>query len=237
MGDVLVLAGDIVPFGDIENANAFFDYVSDHYSAVYWVPGNHEYYGSDLAVKPGSLQENIRKNVYLVNNQAIEQNGIRFVFSTLWSWIGPLFEFEIQRCLPDFSAITDGEAMFTVRRFNSLHANSRAFLRKTLSSVVDKPTVIVTHHVPTLLNYPSIYRKSFVNEAFAVELYDFIEASGAAYWIYGHHHFNNAEFQIGRTTMLTNQLGYVRHRKYSSFRGDGTVDLSPVIMQTLKDRV
>jgi hypothetical protein len=42
---------------------------------------------------------------------------------------------------------------------------------------------VVTHHVPTLMNYPSVYENDQLNEAFAVELLDFIEDSKPDYWI------------------------------------------------------
>ena len=56
-----------------------------------------------------------------------------------------------------------------------------------------------------------------LNDAFAVELHDFIEPSGIEYWIFGHHHQNIADFEIGHTKMITNQLGYVKYKEYSGF--------------------
>jgi hypothetical protein len=75
------------------------------------------------------------------------------------------------------------------------------------------------------MNYPGIYKNSPLTEAFAVELFDLIEDSGAACWIYGHHHVSTPEFTIGQTKMLTNQLGYVHHREHGSFRGGAWVEI------------
>lgn len=69
----------------------------------------------------------------------------------------------------------------------------------------------VTHHVPTELNYPEMYKGSELNDAFVVELFDLIESSSADYWLYGHHHRIIPEFTIGKTKLITNQMGYVQN--------------------------
>jgi predicted phosphohydrolase len=89
VGDILILAGDIVTFHDLGKANDFIDFACDHYSAVYWVPGNHEYYGADISDKPSPLCEKLRDNLFLVNNHSVVHEGVRLFFTTLWSRITP----------------------------------------------------------------------------------------------------------------------------------------------------
>lgn len=224
VGDILLLAGDVVGFNEFDKAREFFEFVGDHYSAVYWIPGNHEYYGSDITDKPAPLWENIRCNVHLVNNQVVDLAGTKFIFSTLWSRIHPPLEWVIQKSISDFSAIAYAGESFTARKFSLLHAESLTFIKNALRHVGEARSVVVTHHVPTLMNYPGVYKNSLLTEAFAVELSDLIEESGPGYWIYGHHHVNVPAFKTGRTTMLTNQLGYVRHHEHGSFRRDAVID-------------
>lgn len=216
-GDVLVLAGDIVPFAGINKHKDFFSFVSDNFAATYWIPGNHEYYGFDLATKCGVLNEKIRSNVFLVNNTSVIGENVKMIFSTLWSKISPANEWQIERSVNDFHVIKNGKYRFTAERYNELHAESLAFLENELTTGTDLKKVVTTHHVPTLMNYPAQYKGSVLNEAFAVELFELIEKTTPEAWIYGHSHSNTPDFEIGKTRMLTNQLGYVKYGEQVKF--------------------
>jgi predicted phosphohydrolase len=215
-GDILILAGDIVPFAVMDKHKDFFKYVSDHFKATYWIPGNHEYYYFDAATRCGTLNEKIRSNVFLVNNIAIQTGNINFIFSTLWSKITPAHEWQIEHGVSDFHVIRYDGYRFSSVRFNQLHDESLLFIKQALHHNYTT-TVVVTHHVPTFLNYPEKYKGDTLNEAFAVELYDFIETSSADFWIFGHHHFNVPDFMIGKTNLATNQLGYVKYGEHKLF--------------------
>ena len=209
VGDVLLLAGDIVPFVVMDKHNDFFNFLSDNFAATYWIPGNHEYYRFDVATKSGLLNEKIRSNVFLVNNISIVLEEVTFLFSTLWSKINPPYEYQIERSLSDFHVIKYGSYRFSTQRFNQLHTESLNFLKQELENKQTDKNVVVTHHVPTFMNYPPKYKGDILNEAFAVELFDLIEITSPDYWIYGHTHENTPDFEIGKTRLLTNQLGYV----------------------------
>lgn len=215
--DTLLLAGDIVPFAYLDKHQDFFNEISDKFETTYWVPGNHEYYHFDLSKKSGVLNENIRHNVHLVNNIAINQGDTRLLFSTLWSKINSAHQWQIERSMNDFQVIRFKDRRFSVEQFNRLHEESLDFITKELQQKTKPKTVVVTHHVPTYLHYPEKYKGDLLNEAFAVELFDLIERTEPDYWIFGHHHYNAPEFEIGKTKMRTNQLGYVQAREHGAF--------------------
>ena len=225
IGDILLLAGDVVPFTLMEKHKDFFNYVSDNFETTYWIPGNHEYYHFDLAKKCGILNENMRSNVHLVNNISIEKDATRFIFSTLWSKINPNNQWQIERGMSDFQVIKYKGHRFTIDRFNELHEDCLQFVTPELQINYTGKTIVATHHIPTFLNYPEKYKGDLLNEAFAVKLFDLIEANGPDYWIYGHHHTNNPDFKIGKTHLLTNQLGYVKYGEHGLFNAEKMIDV------------
>jgi predicted phosphohydrolase len=215
-GDILVLAGDIVPFAVLDKNLDFFKYLSDNFKNTYWIPGNHEYYGSDLADKRGSFHEKIKDNVHLLNNTVISDNSVRLIFTTLWSEISERNSWYIQKHLSDFHVIKYKAKGITVEQYNQNYWDSIQFLKKALQNT-DNKSIVVTHHVPTFLNYPEKYKGDTLNEAFAVELFDLIENTQADFWIYGHSHSNTKDFNIGKTQLVTNQLGYVNYGEHKYF--------------------
>jgi len=224
VGDILLLAGDVVPFALMKKYAWFFDYVADHFETTYWVPGNHEYYQSDLAERSGAVHEKIRDNVFLVNNVAATHGDVRFVFSTLWSHISPANEWSIQQGLSDFETISYNKQRFTPAHYNEQHQLCLDFIKTELEKKTEK-TVVITHHIPTFMHYPEKYRGDVLNEAFAIELFDVIEPCGADYWIYGHHHQHIDEFTIGSTKLINNQLGYVKYGEHKEFNMAASLQL------------
>ncbi len=216
-GDVMILAGDILPFRLINEHSDFFDYLSDRFEATFWVPGNHEYYHSDISKRSGSLKENIRKNVSIVNNTMVRKGKVNFVFSTLWTRISPEHRLEIQIRYSDFQVIRNRGKLYNIDHYNNMHDRCLTFLRNELKSEKKGPVIVASHHMPTFINYPEEYRGDPLNEAFAAELSDLILASQPAYWIFGHHHSNKKDFTIGKTRLVTNQLGYVSYHEQEGF--------------------
>lgn len=219
-GDILILAGDIVPFTLMDKHQDFFDFLSDNFQMTYWIPGNHEYYYFDALLKTGTFYEKIKNNVILLNNYVVEYDNLKLVFSTLWSHISPVSRLNIERGLSDFHVIKYNGSRFSADEYNKLYFDSLDFITKVLLVADSKKIIITTHHVPTFKEYPKMYENSPLNEAFAVELSELIQRSKPMYWIYGHSHYNTANFVIGNTNMVTNQLGYIQRGEHELFKAD-----------------
>ncbi|MBK6263586.1 metallophosphoesterase [Marivirga sp. S37H4] len=223
-GDVLLMAGDIVPFAEMHKFESFFDKLSDQFKKVYWIPGNHEYYQRDIKDRSGSFIEEIRKNVYLLNNKEIELEGFRLIFTSLWSKLSEENFDVFTQQWPDFNWIKNGDGNFTPDDYNQLYDEDISFLKNAMSrEKEDVTTIVITHHVPTFKNFPEKHKGSKLNEAFATELSDLIKDSAVDYWIHGHNHSNTDPFKIGETVMLTNQLGYVKMGEHERFSQSKTI--------------
>lgn len=225
IGDILVLAGDIVPFAVLDKNLDFFNYLSDNFENTYWIPGNHEYYYANIADRSGTFHEKIKKNVHLLNNSTIKCKGVDLIFTTLWSEIRPANQWLIQSSMNDFRLIKYDNDILSIEQYNSLHKESISFLNLALDSRTSKKSIVISHHAPTFINYPEAYKGDALNEAFAVELFDFIEKHQPGYWIYGHTHNNIADFNIGKTTLVTNQLGYIQNNEHINFDNIKVIEL------------
>ena len=223
--EILVLAGDIVPFVAMNNHKDFFDYISDNFKYTYWIPGNHEFYYYDITKKDGTIHEKIRSNISLVNNISIKHDDARFIFSTLWSKIDPANQWIVQQSMSDFRIIKHKKELFTPSHYNQLHQECIRFIKQELKQSVQEKTIVVSHHVPSFFNYPEKYKGDVLSSAFAVELYDLIEKSDINYWIFGHHHQNISDFTIGNTKLITNQMGYVSYNEHHLFKQNATIIL------------
>lgn len=218
-GDILILAGDICLFRRMEDIYSFLDLWRTQFQAIYWIPGNHEYYNSDINIQPFSFKHKVADtdNVYLCNNIVEQVGEYQLILSTMWTQLEFEYFPDIIRGVNDFRVIKNEANILDPLTYNALHLRSLEWIKQQLSNS-DK-NIVVTHHVPTYENtLDKWYKGSKINSVFTVELKELIESSNIKYWIYGHNHNNIKDFKIGNTTLVTNQLGYVHHNENKKFK-------------------
>lgn len=153
--DVLILGGDITNLSYATTRKLekdFFNQLSRQFAQVYWIPGNHEFYSSrDASILDKPLREDLHKNVALVNNVALTHGLVRLLLTTLWTEIDQLNEGVIGRAMPDFQLITyHGKRLTPAMYTRELHRPALAFLKTELAKPHDGPTIVATHHLPSL---------------------------------------------------------------------------------------
>ena len=226
--ETLIIAGDLMPLSAMDQHQDFFNFLSDHFKMTYWLPGNHEYYGSDLATMPSNFEASIRPNILLLNNIKKEipdpEGPIELIFSTLWSHIPPHIAEIVDKRVQDFNQILWNGSKMTPQEYNQLHQEALAFLGIALGANTHRKMVI-SHHLPSFMNYPKKHQNDPINACFASNLDDFIEKTAPNAWIFGHHHSYIPPFLIGKTTFYTNQLGYVKFKECAGFDRSATITL------------
>jgi DNA repair exonuclease SbcCD nuclease subunit len=223
-GDILIIAGDTYHLDkDYKNLD-FISKVSESFEQVYIIPGNHEYYGGfDISSTLVPTYRTVKENVFIVNNHALEIEGINFIFSTMWSEIKSNI-LAINQGLLDFRRIKYNNERFTINHFNEIHEYAFKFLSNEIKKEGRK--VVITHHLPSKQCNSKEFSESLLNEGFCVDKTNFILNSEIDYWIYGHSHRNLNDFKIGNTKMITNQFGYVDWNEHHSFNYEKVIDLN-----------
>ena len=225
-GEILILAGDIHVFNsDQFLQEPFWDWASKNYKQVIIAYGNHEYYhGLDLSTMKDGFKYKIRDNVYYYYNCVIPIGDLDIIVSTLWSHISKEHEKDCENGVNDFRLIKYGEEKLNAKIFNEEHKKCLDFIKKSLSESKAKTKIVVTHHVPSNLLNAKEFEGSAINEAFTVDLTDYIKTCGAKYWIFGHSH-RNINKVIGKTSCLSNQLGYIMYGENKTFSLDKNINL------------
>lgn len=226
IGDILLIGGDTFYLGDGFEDHRIFDYFSQNFKEVLLIPGNHEFYGGfDCAMcMELDFKHKIRDNVFMVNNTVKEFDDVQIILSTMWSRIKENGD-PIKWYLNDFRLIKHNGNKLTVDDYNNLFDTSWAFLIDNIQQKSTKKNVVITHHLPSELCNLEKHKNSMLNEAFCTDLTDHIRDSEVDYWIYGHSHGNKKPFTIGKTTMLTNQMGYIQLNENGAFKTDAVIEL------------
>jgi predicted phosphodiesterase len=210
--DVIVLAGDI---HTRDRGLAFANQCAR--CPIIYVAGNHEYYGAAIPKLDDQLaNQTAGTSMRFLQNAAAEIDGVRFFGTTLWTDFCLLGEptreaamavsrttmtdYKKTRITPDYRQLTP---TFVLSQFRQ----SLAFLKTTLARPFNGPTVVVTHHAPSLESLAPSHRGDVISASYASSLDELICASGATLWIHGHTH-RCADYHVGETRIVSNQRGY-----------------------------
>ncbi|MDY6347991.1 MAG: metallophosphoesterase [Bacteroidales bacterium] len=233
-GNILLVAGDTAYLDlpdskqDSYSQYSFWDWASEHYEQVIVCFGNHDFYGHyDLATMPDAYRKTIRSNVHAYYNSVVHIGNADIIVSTLWAHIEPYNAFFTERGVSDFYQIKYNDQRLTADDFNREHERCLNFIKGAVAESSARTKIVLTHHVPTALCTAKEFQDSAINGAFTVELGEYIADSGIDYWIYGHSH-RNIDAQIGKTHILSNQLGYVARGEHmtNSFNSGKCIEIS-----------
>lgn len=215
---ILIMAGDI-GYPTDEHYWLFLRDCANIYKHVICIPGNHEYYNQyfnidqiNSIIQQKSLEIfNDNHNFHYLNNSCVTLNGIKYIGTTLWSQLNPIFKRDIVLQLNDFNYIKLKHLKkLTFDEYNNLHQRDLAWLTNEIETTENSNFVVITHHLPSSkLNHPK-YKNSTINSAFSTNLDHLIKSK---LWIAGHTHTHITKL-INNTNIVVNPLGYINECKY-----------------------
>ncbi len=222
--DVVVLAGDIA------RPERAAPWALDFGKPVLYVIGNHEFYGSSLPeVKAAFHRLFDGTQVHLLDDSALELGGVRFLGSTLWTDFkangagdkmaeamhkSSEFMFDFKRVR---TAAAADAPLLTPEDTTRLFAASTRWLDAELAKPFAGPTVVITHHAPTLHSIHPRFAGSPFNAAFVSDAAWLLQGGRAQLWIHGHTH-DSYDYLIDRTRVLCNPRGYVKDGQVENAR-------------------
>jgi predicted phosphodiesterase len=211
-GDLMILAGDIITFGDYNPLNQL---LQKWKKPVLYVAGNHEYYTrkpmNEEAKKFKAWLASNHPKVKLLVDEEISFGGVNFFGGTMWTDFngGDAHAMEVaQDGINDFRLIRNPDhTSFCPADAVVLHENFRAKLLNWFGNDLTGPRVVITHNAP-VINPNTKHRGSPFMAAFiSLDMVEVIERHQPALWVYGHTHECDDQ-TIGRTRIISNQLGY-----------------------------
>lgn len=224
--DLIVLAGDIGS-GDkgVQWARKAFPE-----KPIVYVPGNHEFYGSQRIETLSSLHATGKQNnVNILDSTEFVLGGVRFLGGTLWTdfqLFGEEKKLEAikdsQFYIQDFSAINEeGNTRFTPARSIELHEQFLAWLIAKLDEPFAGKTVVITHHLPSPQSVVAQFKTDIVSACFASELDHLFGKMNL--WIHGHTH-ESLDYEVNGTRVICNPRGYVL------YSGNENFDFNPSLL-------
>jgi Icc-related predicted phosphoesterase len=241
--DVLVLAGDIMIAQDLydhttETIQAslnqgnklgshqkeaikyrnFLERASVQFKHVIMIAGNHEFYHGRWyqALETMKLECNQFANIYFLEDQVKEIDGVLFIGTTLWTDMNKndwYTKYQVKQGMSDFKIIKNDQNGYRNLHPDDVivrHSKSLEFIKNTLANT-SKKVVVVTHHAPSDLSVAECYKgDTLTNGAYRSNLEEFVMDSNIALWCCGHVHWRHM-YYLNDTLVVCNPRGYAGH--------------------------
>ncbi len=223
-GDVLVLAGDIIPIKKLQRAKYFAPFLAkaiERYHTVIAIAGNHEYYGAGLEdVKELREYYDSYHVKFLDNESHVVDLGdgsdpVKFFGATLWTDMNnddPVTKLTVANYMNDFHVIRGLTTDEAVRR----HRETMKIMRQSA------PRVVVTHMAPSSESIPPRFRgEGLANHGY----YSNIDIPPSAqFWIHGHVH-QEVYYEKQGCWVVANPRGYPHEAGWTGFDFGATVEV------------
>jgi Icc-related predicted phosphoesterase len=196
----------------------FLKRVSEQFQHTIMIAGNHEFYHGRWYQSLDTLREEIGQfeNIYFLENNTKVIDGVEFIGATLWTDMNKNdwhTKYQVKQGMSDFRLIkNDKEKYRSITPDDVIyrHEKSLEFIKTAVANAT-KPTVVVTHHLPSDLSVAEQYRSQYLmNGAYRSNLEEFVMNSNINLWLCGHTHHKHS-YMLGDTKVVCNPRGYFGH--------------------------
>lgn len=221
---ILILAGDL---GERGKPREFIERTCPDFKTVIYVLGNHEFYRGEYneVIAYWKERESEIDNLYVLHNEVYEEDGFRFLGTTLWTDINngdPLQVNYAQQAMNDYHVIDIvDETCTTKQKYKDtiqgrkltaddtirFHKEALEFLEAELAKEFDGITSVVTHHSPSQALTEAMFAGSPLNAAFHANCDALFHNYKIHHWFYGHTHCATHRTFVN-TEVRSNPRGY-----------------------------
>ena len=207
--DFLVLAGDIVVAArqSVNVMRSVFEVFSKKAKHIVYVIGNHEYYGGSPRNTEFIIKSVLPANYVWLDNQAAVIDGVRFYGGAMWFDNHDQLNFYFKQRMNDFYQISGLEPW--------VYERNKEFVVRG-RDLINKDTVVVTHHLPHPNSTPEMFKRDELNRFFMCDMTGLISIGQPRLWLHGHTHtpcdYTLGDPQLLETRVVCNPKGYPRER-------------------------
>ena len=259
--DVLILSGDICvaadigrpdPHGILESARSnrivdFFKRCSFQFPHVIYILGNHEHYHGDFATTynkiKSMLESNMLSNVYLLDNEIKQIDGVTFIGGTLWTDMNnedPITLYHMKSMMNDFRCVTNSNRVVSYKTYEQINGVDNrerpifrervgkfspedavdefkkftGYIQQIVEGKFDQKFVVAGHHAPSRSSTHARYADDTVmNGGYSSSLDDYI-IDHPQIKLWTHGHtHHNFDYCIGSTRVVCNPRGYINYEE------------------------
>lgn len=214
--DVFICAGDMANSRMIIDVLHTIDKIVQ--VPVIFVPGNHEYYGSQKCYIDEQLLNQNFEYIKILIEGVFEYKDFIFLGSTGW-WDDIKYIHTVS--LNDFKTIYDIKQNDNGMAWGR---KSKKFFEESLKKYQDKKVICVSHNMPSHECISEEYKNSSINACFANHWDDIILKYKPSLWVCGHTH-DKVDTEIGETSIIGNPYGYYLHQTNPDFNDNFIINL------------
>jgi len=259
--DVLILSGDICvaadigrpdPHGILESARSnrivdFFKRCSFQFPHVIYILGNHEHYHGDFATTynkvKSMLESNMLSNVYLLDNEIKQIDGVTFIGGTLWTDMNkedPITLYHMKSMMNDFRCVANSNRVVNYKTYEQIHGVDNrerpifrervgkfspedavdefkkftGYIQQIVEGKFDQKFVVAGHHAPSRISTHARYADDTVmNGGYSSSLDEYM-IDHPQIKLWTHGHtHHNFNYMVGSTRVVCNPRGYINYEE------------------------